>query len=75
MPGISTEQMDLFLAPYTKADRVAQGGGLAHEQENITVVEMAIDVLWVMVEGGRVADMKTLTLALLLRSRHPALFA
>lgn len=74
MPGLSTEQMDLYLAPYAQQDRIGPGGGLAAEHENITVVEMPLDALWNMVEAGRVTDMKTLTLALLLRQRHPDIF-
>ena len=34
-PGISTERMHLYLAPYDPADRVSQGGGLADEHEDI----------------------------------------
>jgi nudix-type nucleoside diphosphatase (YffH/AdpP family) len=74
MPGISSERMDLFLAAYGAADRVQTGGGVASEHENITVVEMPLPELWSMVEGGRIADMKTLTLALMLHMRHPELF-
>src|SRR5436305_1602243 len=31
MPGVSTEQMDLFLAEYSEADRVSAGGGAGGE--------------------------------------------
>jgi nudix-type nucleoside diphosphatase (YffH/AdpP family) len=73
-PGISTEIMDLYLAPYSSADRVNTGGGLATEHEHIEVAEMRLDALWVMAEHGEIDDLKTLTLVLTLRIRHPELF-
>lgn len=36
-PGLSTEAIDLYLAPYSAADHVAEGGGLATENEDIEV--------------------------------------
>lgn len=75
MPGISTEQMDLFLAPYGEADRAGPGGGLADEHENITVHEMPLDTLAVMGDRGEIADIKTLLLTYALRLRRPDLFA
>jgi nudix-type nucleoside diphosphatase (YffH/AdpP family) len=73
-PGISAEQMDLYLAPYSTADRVNAGGGIAGEHEAIEVVELGLDIVWAMVERGELDDMKTLTLVLTLRLRHPELF-
>ena len=75
LPGLSTERMDLFLAPYRAADREGAGGGLAEEHESIEVVEVALPDLAAMAERGEVADMKTLCLVQTLRLRHPALFA
>lgn len=75
LPGISTERMHLFLAPYAKADREGPGGGLAEEHEAITVVEMPLATLAAMSEAGEIVDMKTLVLLLSLRLRHPDLFA
>jgi nudix-type nucleoside diphosphatase (YffH/AdpP family) len=73
-PGISAEQMDLYLAPYSAGDRVNAGGGIASEHEAIEVAELGLDLLWAMVERGELDDMKTLTLVLTLRLRHPELF-
>lgn len=73
-PGISTEKIELYLAPYTSADRVGAGGGLASEDENITVVEMPMQRFWASVERQEISDLKTLTLALALRWKHPNLF-
>ncbi|MFN3889693.1 MAG: NUDIX domain-containing protein [Beijerinckiaceae bacterium] len=73
-PGLSTEKMDLFLAPYSSADRVREGGGAPGENENITIVEMGAEQAWAMLEAGEIDDLKTLTLLLFLRQRHPELF-
>jgi nudix-type nucleoside diphosphatase (YffH/AdpP family) len=74
MPGISTEYMHLYLAAYAIGDRTADGGGLADEHENITVVEMALSELAVMADKGRLSDLKTLALVQTLRLRRPDLF-
>jgi hypothetical protein len=66
--------MDLYLAPYSAADRVNAGGGIASEHEAIEVAELGLDLVWQMVERGELDDMKTLTLVLTLRLRHPELF-
>jgi nudix-type nucleoside diphosphatase (YffH/AdpP family) len=74
-PGISTEQMHLFLAPYRAADRIGEGGGVADENEDIEVVEMPLADLWRLAESGAIRDLKTLALVQALRLRHPDLFA
>jgi nudix-type nucleoside diphosphatase (YffH/AdpP family) len=73
-PGITTERLHLFLAPYTSADRVEEGGGLAEEHEEIEVLEIGLDTLMGMLEQGAIADMKTLALIQALQLRHPELF-
>lgn len=73
-PGVSSERLRLYLAPYTASDRVAAGGGLDHEHELITVMELPLDELWSQVERGGIEDLKTLTLTLALRVRRPDLF-
>lgn len=75
MPGISTERMDLYLARYGEGDRVSAGGGVAVEQENITVVEMPLAELWAKAQGNEIEDMKTLALVFMLHARHPELFS
>jgi nudix-type nucleoside diphosphatase (YffH/AdpP family) len=74
MPGISTELMHLFLAPYGAGDRVAPGGGVDGEHETIVVQEMALADLARAADDGGLADMKTLALVLALRLRRPELF-
>jgi nudix-type nucleoside diphosphatase (YffH/AdpP family) len=75
MPGISTERMTLFLAAYVPADRITAGGGVAAEQENITVVEIELGKLAGLMDSGEVADMKTLVLVQALKIRRPELFS
>jgi nudix-type nucleoside diphosphatase (YffH/AdpP family) len=74
MPGISTERMTLYLAVYEPADRIAAGGGVASEHENITVIEIALADLAMLMDAGELVDMKTLTLTQALKIRHPELF-
>ncbi|GJE25893.1 NUDIX domain-containing protein [Methylobacterium organophilum] len=74
MPGISTERMDLYLGAYAREDRHGPGGGLAEEGEDITVLEMPLAELAARSDAGQLPDLKTLTLVLALRLRHPALF-
>jgi nudix-type nucleoside diphosphatase (YffH/AdpP family) len=75
MPGISTERMDLYLAEYGAASRVAAGGGVSAEHENITVAEMPLAELAAMADAGALTDVKTLLLVQTLRLRRPELFA
>jgi len=74
MPGLSTERMHLYLAPYTSTDRVGEGGGADGEHENITVLELPLHELAAMADSGALADMKTLALVQTLRLKRPALF-
>ena len=74
MCGVSTERMHLFLAPYRIEDRTAEGGGLAEEHENITVVEVPLAELRDRAERNALDDMKTLCLVQTLRLRRPELF-
>ncbi len=74
MPGISTERMTLYLAAYGPADRVADGGGVAAEGEDIAVVELTLKALAELMERGALVDMKTLALTQALRLRRPELF-
>jgi nudix-type nucleoside diphosphatase (YffH/AdpP family) len=75
MPGISTERMHLYLAPYSLPDRIEAGGGIAEEHENITVCEIRLAELAAMADDGRLTDLKTLALVQTLRLRRPDLFA
>lgn len=73
-PGVSSERVDLFLAAYSAADRVAAGGGVDEEHEHITVEEVPLSLLWSWVEQRKIEDLKSLALVLALRVRRPELF-
>jgi len=73
-PGVSTERMHLYLAEFTGADRVAEGGGVADENEDITAVEIPLPELAAMADSGRIDDLKLLALVQTLRIRRPDLF-
>jgi nudix-type nucleoside diphosphatase (YffH/AdpP family) len=75
MPGLSTERMHLFLAPYAPAARVGAGGGVADEHERISVHELPLGEIAAMADAGKIEDMKTLLLVQTLRLRRPDLFA
>ena len=74
MPGISTERMHLFLAPYGPGDRIGAGGGVAGEHEAITVAETALTDLAALADRGALTDLKTFALVQTLRLRRPDLF-
>lgn len=74
-PGMTTERVSLFLAPYGVSDRVGTGGGLAAEHEDIEIVEMPLAELARMADAGRIDDMKTLVLVQTLRLTQPQLFS
>jgi len=73
-PGVSSEVLTLYLAPYSTADQVGEGGGAAGENEDLEVLELPLDELWRMLERGEIADMKTYALLTTLRLRRPELF-
>ena len=74
MPGISTERMTLYLAAYSEADRIGRGGGLATENEVITLIEMPLTEVARLAASGEITDMKTLALVQTLRLRRQELF-
>jgi nudix-type nucleoside diphosphatase (YffH/AdpP family) len=74
MPGVSTMRIALYLATYRQEDRVAEGGGLAEEREDITVVEMPLSELARSVDEGNLVDLSTGFLVQTLRLRRPELF-
>jgi nudix-type nucleoside diphosphatase (YffH/AdpP family) len=73
-PGATTERIHLYLAPYTPDSRVASGGGLAHENEEIEVLELGFDEIDAMLARDEFMDLKTLVLVQALKLRHPPLF-
>ena len=61
-PGSVTERVHFYVAAYSPADRVAAGGGLAEEGEDIEVLEIPADDAVRMVADGRIVDGKTVIL-------------
>jgi nudix-type nucleoside diphosphatase (YffH/AdpP family) len=61
-PGAVTEKLYFFVAEYEPEMRVGSGGGLAHEGEDIEVLELAIDEALAMIADGRIVDAKTIML-------------
>jgi nudix-type nucleoside diphosphatase (YffH/AdpP family) len=61
-PGAVTEILYLFTGQYDDSLKVSEGGGVAHEQENIEVLEMTYNQAFEMVERGEIQDAKTIIL-------------
>jgi nudix-type nucleoside diphosphatase (YffH/AdpP family) len=61
-PGAVTEMIHFFVAEYEPEMRVSDGGGLAHEGEDIEVLELAFDDALKMISDGRIVDAKTIML-------------
>ena len=61
-PGSVTEVLYFFVAEYSKEMKVNEGGGIAHEQEDIEVIETAIDEALSMIDSGEIKDAKTIML-------------
>jgi len=61
-PGAVTEKLHFFVAEYEPEMRVSDGGGLAHEGEDIEVLELPIDEALAMIADGRIIDAKTIML-------------
>ncbi len=66
-PGSVTEILYFFIAEYSSAMKVNNGGGKENEEENIEVLEISIDEAMRMVDDGRVKDAKTIMLLLYIK--------
>lgn len=74
-PGLAAEKVWIYLAEVDLATaRTGDGGGLAHEGEEIEVVVLPLAELARLVDEGRL-DLKTLFAAQTLRVRRPELFS
>ena len=58
-PGAVTEILYLFVGEYNESMKVSEGGGVAHEEENIDVMEMPFEEAYAMIESGQMRDAKT----------------
>ena len=59
-PGGTSERIFLYYARVTPADRVAEGGGLPAEKEDIRILTMKIDEALEKVRSGQIVDAKTI---------------
>lgn len=61
-PGSVTEILYLFVAEYAKDQKITEGGGLEHEEEDIDVLEMPFTEALNLVKTGEIKDAKTVLL-------------
>ncbi|MBP6343997.1 MAG: GDP-mannose pyrophosphatase NudK [Candidatus Omnitrophica bacterium] len=61
-PGSVTEILYFFVAEYSKEMKISDGGGLAHDQEDIEVLEIPFTSALDMIEQGEIKDAKTIML-------------
>jgi GDP-mannose pyrophosphatase NudK len=61
-PGVYAEKISFFIAPYAAVDRIADGGGLSDEGEDIEILEPTLDEALAMIARGDIEDAKTILL-------------
>jgi len=61
-PGSVTEILYFFTAAYDKSMKIHEGGGLAHEEEHIEVLEFQFETALKMIDNGEIKDAKTIML-------------
>ncbi len=61
-PGSVTEILHFFIAEYSNEMKVAEGGGLEEEGENIEVLELDFEKALAMIDSGEINDAKTIML-------------
>lgn len=61
-PGSVTEKLYFFTGRYSPQDRVAEGGGLEEDGEDIEMIEPTIDEALAMIGRGEIQDGKTIML-------------
>ena len=69
-PGSVTEILYFFIAEYSPAMKVTEGGGIAHEQEEIEVLELPMETALQMIGTGDIKDGKTIMLLQYLRLKN-----
>ena len=70
--GALAEEVHLFVGLVDTASRISRGGGLAHENEDIEVVEMPLQNALKMIDAGEIQDAKTIILLQWLRLHKPS---
>ncbi len=61
-PGALTEKLHYFMAEYTDAMKITNGGGVDSENEDIEVLEIKFSEALEMVKNGKIVDLKTIAL-------------
>jgi GDP-mannose pyrophosphatase NudK len=61
-PGSVTEIVHFFVAEYASHQKATEGGGIAHEQEEIEVLELPFQEALEMIKTGEIKDGKTIML-------------
>jgi hypothetical protein len=61
-PGAVTEVIHFFIAEYTDAMKVSEGGGLDSEHEEIEILELDFNNTLDMIRTGAIKDAKTIML-------------
>ncbi len=61
-PGVFSEKLSFFVAPYSPEDRKSAGGGLADDGEDIEILEPTLDEALAMIARGEIIDAKTIVL-------------
>ncbi|MGK0489376.1 MAG: nudix-type nucleoside diphosphatase (YffH/AdpP family) [Candidatus Endobugula sp.] len=69
-PGSVTEILYFFIAEYDHSMKITDGGGLAHEQEELEVLEYDFEATLAMIKFGEIKDAKTIILLYHLQVHH-----
>ncbi|HWR93578.1 MAG TPA: GDP-mannose pyrophosphatase NudK [Flavobacterium sp.] len=69
-PGSVTEIIHFFIGEYAPEQKVKDGGGLHHEQENIEVLEYLFEDAYTMITTGEIKDAKTIMLLQYAKINH-----
>jgi len=69
-PGSVTEILHFFIAEYSREMKIADGGGLDDEGENIEVLELSFNEALQMIDNGNIKDAKTIMLLQYLRLKN-----
>lgn len=68
-PGGSSERIMVYYTEVGNTDRIAAGGGLVSEGEDIQIVEVALPELWRALDAGELMDAKTIIGVMWLRRK------
>jgi len=59
-PGAYSERIHLFYAEVSYEDKIALGGGNGHENENIEIYSISLDLALASIDSGIIDDAKTI---------------